>query len=319
MNSLQEPAPYQRHEWNTFMCLLWHSAHVPLPSEPNPYQTQTTRPRSAPQLALRDVRSTECMFYEVIQGVGNWHAGWGQNAGLFEVHSWPWHCCWLWVKWVTGKQQANTREPTRRVSLHHQWLFTGSETDYSWQPRRLFSVNYRLLVFISFCFYNCESMHVRVHRLDEVKCVGRWWLSVYAEILPEQLHLYTDTWGPRQLLYCIFLAPVILSASVSTCLLFNVPNFFPLFYTSIFQLPCPLTCHSVLIVQLNICLSSCRLLPWHEILSDPSYGCGSCVLGHLKVKPFYSECVMCIVNSLIELFNAPWQKGQVRAGSISYH
>lgn len=123
MNSFSEPTPYQRHEWNTFMCLLWHRARVPLPSEPNPYQTQTTRPRSALQLALRDVRSTECVFYEVIQGVGIWHAGWGQKTGLFEVHSWPWHCCWLWVEWVTGKQQANTREPTRMISLHHHWLF----------------------------------------------------------------------------------------------------------------------------------------------------------------------------------------------------
>ena len=70
------------------MCLLWHSALVPLPSEPNPYQTQTTRPRrSALQLALRDVRSAECTLYEVIQAACDWPAGWGQNVGLFEVHS----------------------------------------------------------------------------------------------------------------------------------------------------------------------------------------------------------------------------------------
>lgn len=144
MNSFPEPTPYQRHEWNTFMCLLWHSAYVPLPSEPNPYQTQTTRPRSALQLALRDVRSTECMFYEVIQAVCDWLAGWGQNAGLFEVHSWQWHCCcWLWVQWLTVKQQAATQAPTRTVSLYHQWLFTGSETDCSWERRSHFSVNYR--------------------------------------------------------------------------------------------------------------------------------------------------------------------------------
>lgn len=68
------------------MCLLWHRAHVPLPSEPNPYQTQTTRLRSALQLALREVRSTVCTCYEVIQAVCDLPAGWGQYTGFFEVH-----------------------------------------------------------------------------------------------------------------------------------------------------------------------------------------------------------------------------------------
>lgn len=50
-------------------CVLWHSTRVPLPTEPNPYQTQTTRPRCAPPLALSDVRSAECMLQEAIQAM----------------------------------------------------------------------------------------------------------------------------------------------------------------------------------------------------------------------------------------------------------
>lgn len=68
------------------MCLLWRSAPIPLPSKLNPYQTQTTRLRSALQLALGDVRSTECMFYEVIQAACDQPAGWRQNTRLFEVN-----------------------------------------------------------------------------------------------------------------------------------------------------------------------------------------------------------------------------------------
>lgn len=33
-----------------------------------------------------------------------------KNSGLFEVYSWPWHCCWLWVQWVTVKQQVNAQK-----------------------------------------------------------------------------------------------------------------------------------------------------------------------------------------------------------------
>lgn len=73
---------------------------------------------------------------------------------------------------------------------------------------------------------------------------------------------------------------------------------------STFQAPCPLTCHSVLIVWLGIYLSSCRPLSRHETPSYPCYGCGSCFLGNLRVESFYPECAMCIVYSLTELFNA---------------
>lgn len=59
MNPFSEPARHQRREWNTFMCLLLLGARVQVPSEPTPYQTQTTSPRSARQLASRVVRSAE--------------------------------------------------------------------------------------------------------------------------------------------------------------------------------------------------------------------------------------------------------------------
>lgn len=73
-----------------------------------------------------------------------------------------WLTCWsLWsplltmalllpgqlVQYIMVKQQADTQELTRTVSLPHQWLLTGCETDYNLKWSEQFSVNYRLLFF----------------------------------------------------------------------------------------------------------------------------------------------------------------------------
>lgn len=63
--SQADAAPRPRLRY--FSCVLWHSTRVPLPSEPNPYQTQTTRPRSAPPLALSGVRSAEDMLQKAVR------------------------------------------------------------------------------------------------------------------------------------------------------------------------------------------------------------------------------------------------------------
>lgn len=254
MNSFPEPTPYQRHEWSTFMCLLWHSARVSLPSEPNPYQTQTTRPRSALQLALRDVRSTECMFYEVIQAVCDWLAGWGQSAGLFEVHSWPWHCCW--VQWVTVKQQG------QHTGHNMNGITTSSVAFYRrWNRLNLaaaLACLSKLQTFIpSSVYVSATVSECKCQQGDAcwmgVKCVREGAIIFQVSEVPRfHLNSCTCTQTLECHVSCYTLSLPIschsVCLSLSTCLLSNVPDFSLLVSMSTFQPPCPLTCHSVLIV-----------------------------------------------------------------------
>lgn len=190
MTSHPEPTPYQRHEWNTFMCLLWHSDRIPLPSEPNPYQTQTTRPRSALQLALRDVRSTECMFYEVIQAVCDWLAGGGTKT-LVSLKSTPDHdtavdCESSESRW-SNRSTPRNNITISSVALYRKWgrLKLGTVLTFLDKLQAFYS-------FISLCFCNCEWMHLSasIHSLNGVKCV-REGVIICAKTSPEQLHLYT--------------------------------------------------------------------------------------------------------------------------------
>lgn len=99
-----------------------------------------------------------------------------------------WLACWLgtkrWSLWsplltmtllltvspVTHSEATGQHTgPNKNISLYHQWPFTGRETDYSWQWRQHFSVNYRLLQFL---FLHFATVSVGMcHRLNEVKCV----------------------------------------------------------------------------------------------------------------------------------------------------
>lgn len=117
---------------------------------------------------------------------------------------------------------------------------------------------------------------------------------------------------------CLFVSPVILCFSVSTCLPCNMPEFSVLLNVSFSA-----SLHTYLSLNFN-CLAQylfvfmqTLFLTLHTVC--PCYGCGSCLLGHPGVESLHPECVICIVYSLIGLFNAAWQRGQVRAGSGIYH
>lgn len=227
MNPFPEPTPYQRHEWNTFMCLLWHITHVPLPSEPSPYQTPTTHPRSALQLALRYVRATECI-YEVIQAVCDWPVGWGQDAGLFEIYSWQWHRCWL-SPVTHGEATGWLPGPNENGIAVSSVYCPGSQADYSWQWRWRALVNYRP----ASCFpyisrRESEWTHVSCHwGRTGLNGRGKGWLSsMFRRRLYREFTWTAAPEGSRQLVrsvtwYLLSLhRPPPLPVSFATCQLF---------------------------------------------------------------------------------------------------
>lgn len=183
-----------------------------------------------------------CMFYEVIQAVCDWLDGWGHNVGLFEVHT-HWSSCWLWV---TVKQQANTQDPARTVSLHHRWLFTGSETQY--RVQWYFSVDYRLLFFHQFLFLKLW-VTARLHRMNGFKCVREGVIiSQVSEASMPRFHLNSCTCTQtldghvscytlpppiscHSICLCLYLSALqcarFFSFCLSHCLLFRLPAYLP--------------------------------------------------------------------------------------------
>ena len=193
MNSFPEPTPYQRHEWNTCVCLLWHGARVELPSEPNPYQTQTSHPRSARRLASRDVRSTECMFL------------WGDPSSL-------WPACWLGTQTLVSLKSTPDND-TATLRIWESGDSTGRHSGTQKQPYHcvISGFFYRLAAvqgnytFIAFC--NCEWMHVS-SQLNGVKCVRlsspvhRQYVLVSFLLCDSKLNIFElwtkqDIWGRR--------------------------------------------------------------------------------------------------------------------------
>lgn len=107
---------------------------------------------------------------------------------------------------------------------------------------------------------------------------------------------------------CLYLsAPQCARFFFSACLIVYFSGFLPTYLSLSFNC----------LAQYLFVFMQSPSLTWDTVCS--CYGCGSCLLGHQRVEPFYPECVMCIVYSLMEPFNAPWQPDQVIAGSVSYH
>lgn len=176
------------------MCLLWHITHVLLPSE---HQTQTSHPRSALQLALRYVRSTECIFYEAIVAVCDRAAGWGQ-VPLKSTRDDTVDCESSDSGWSNRLTQM-----TRNKQQHCIIKRFFQEVR---QTRVLWKMTDHLLHRCLFCSVKTQ---LNVWRRSDPP-VGFWGDCVM--VSPEQLHLYTYAWGSRHReslhISCHYLSPL---------------------------------------------------------------------------------------------------------------
>lgn len=136
---------------------------------------------------------------------------------------------------------------------------------------------------------------------------GKWCrknmiLLVFSQKFMPRFHLRSCTCAQRAPSAALLMLSLCVCSAV--CQIFFLSAFL---LASLVQPLCPLTCHSVLIVELDICLSSRE--PLFLDTRHCRCGCGSCLLGHPKVESFHHEYVMCAVHCLTGLFNASWQPG----------
>lgn len=162
-------------------------------------------------------------------------------------------------------------------------LSTGSGTEYSWRwgPHAL--VNYRLLFFHQSTLgeFKCQHRNANWKRVKSV---------TEGVIICRSQRCWDFTWTAApvhrsRVSYCTLSLPIPCHSthlSLSLCLSPPVCSAMPGFFSCLseclsFNSPCPLTCHSILIVRLYM-----QPIPWHETPSSPAKGldpafCFKCV------------------------------------------